>query len=83
MTQLANKKAFTKVAKWVKSITNHLIWVPLDTEDGDEEVMLAKWESLLYHLINRHSGFDNLLYRQCYHGPLEGERRKDWFDVRE
>ena len=70
-----------RVASWRRSIVNHLHWVASSTGDGDGKVMLAKWESLINHLQNKHDGHDPL-FPACLHEPLHAvTRNKDWFEA--
>lgn len=95
LNKLTNKNKMEIVALWRKSIVNHLHWVAASTPDGDADTMVAKWLSLLNHVINRHERHDDLLLRlnhhikqqlhghlfpACVHRPIqEDDRNKLWF----
>ncbi|XP_070177851.1 uncharacterized protein [Littorina saxatilis] len=79
LVSLANKAGMEQVGDWRKSIINHLHWVAASTPDGDGQMMLAKWDSLLNHLVNKHHDHGDL-FPACEHAPLLDEARdKDWF----
>ena len=56
-----------------------MFWCAASTADDDVEVKEAKWLSITGHIMNKHSGHENPLFRKCLHGRLHGrERRKKW-----
>lgn len=93
LTQLTKKKDMDTLDLWTKSIVNHLYWVAASTPDGNGDMMVAKWLSLLNHVANKHEGHDQLLsslnhvvlgpdaplFPACLHDPLgEEDRDKAW-----
>ena len=69
------------MAKWKKSVVNHMFWCAASTDDADDDGDLreAKWLSITNHVMNKHSGHDNPLFPKCLHGRLHGrERKKKW-----
>lgn len=38
---------------------------------GNGALVEAKWESIVHHITNLHSGFENPLFPQCQHGDLD------------
>lgn len=76
---LAKKKGCELVAKWQRSIINHLYWCVASTPDCNGEVIKAKWLSLERHIHNKHTGHGRL-FPKCTHGKLVGQNRnKKWF----
>ncbi|XP_041360848.1 uncharacterized protein LOC121377055 [Gigantopelta aegis] len=71
---LAKEKDCSTLRPWIKSISNHVHWTAASTPDGNGDVMVSKWYSLLHHISNIHSGHDGP-FTECEHGPLEGEDR--------
>ncbi|XP_064474320.1 uncharacterized protein LOC135388606 isoform X2 [Ornithodoros turicata] len=55
---------------WCESIIRHLYWCARTSDNG--ELLLAKWETVVRHVINVHS-HPNSLHPVCFHGDL-GER---------
>jgi solute carrier family 8 (sodium/calcium exchanger) len=77
------KKKLLKVAKlkgceivkgWVQSITNNIYWIASSTPDGDKDLMLAKFDSVVDHIMDVHS-HSNALFPRCMHGHLE---HREW-----
>lgn len=67
------------VAKWKKSVVNHMFWCAASTDDDDGDLKAAKWLSITNHIMNKHSGHQSPLFSQCLHGRLHGrERKKKW-----
>ena len=78
MNSLAKKKECEEVAKWEKSISNHVYWVAASTTDEEEELRVAKWMSLTNHIQDVHHGHSDI-FPSCLHGKLkDGERKKKW-----
>ena len=40
------------------------------------ELLLAKWLSVMEHVTNTHDGFEDPLFPQCAHAPIETP--KEW-----
>ncbi|XP_072175107.1 uncharacterized protein [Diadema setosum] len=74
---LGKQKYCGEVCAWEKSITNHIYWVASSTQDSEEELRAAKWNSLANHMQGIHEGHSDL-FPECLHGSLEGERAKKW-----
>ncbi|KAK3731987.1 hypothetical protein QZH41_013225 [Actinostola sp. cb2023] len=70
LTALSNTKGCELVGKWIKSITNHLYWVA-STSNGDGELAVAKWESLMGHIQNIHKNHPNSKFQKCTHRKLK------------
>ena len=81
---LAKQKQCELVAKWHKSIVNHLYWCVASTTDGNGDTVKAKWLSLENHIHNKHTGHGSQLFPKCAHRRLCGrERKKKWFKRRQ
>ena len=78
LLKLSNEKECGHLADWIKSILNHLYWVPVSTPDADGALMLEKWKSLTNHLHNHHK-HQGPKFSECEHPELVGqERKKKW-----
>lgn len=78
----AKKRNCEDLQPWIRSINRHLYWCATSTEDDEEEMRRAKWESLLAHIKNVHEHFGEP-FPKCLHGPLEGrEAKKLWLKPR-
>ena len=66
--------------KWVKGVKNHLYWSVTSTKPGFTEMISAKWQSLMYHICDKHKEFPGSLFTECTHGELE---KRDWIEIGE
>lgn len=76
---LSKEKECEDLRDWIKSLVNHLYWVPSSTqEDEDDELKWEKWTSITNHIQNIHDGHGEQ-FQQCEHGDLDPTtRRKRW-----
>ena len=80
LDKLAKDKDCKIVAEWIHSIINHFYWSVTSTTDGNEEMVQAKWLSLVNHVHNRHSKHGGL-FPKCTHKRLK-RRKKKWIKWR-
>lgn len=57
--------------EWTKRIRKHLYWCATSTRMGFGEMIVAKWNSIVRHISNRHDGHSDKLFAKCAHGELE------------
>ncbi|XP_064454654.1 uncharacterized protein LOC135365921 [Ornithodoros turicata] len=67
----AQTKAHQILGLWCESIIRHLYWCAKTSSDNGEE-LLAKWTSVMRHVINVHT-HPNALHPRCFHDDT-GER---------
>ncbi|XP_064469151.1 uncharacterized protein LOC135383733 [Ornithodoros turicata] len=67
----AQTKAHHVLGLWCESIIRHLYWCAKTSSDNGDE-LLAKWTSIMRHIIDIHTHPDPL-HPTCFHGDL-GER---------
>ncbi|XP_040064520.1 uncharacterized protein LOC115317271 [Ixodes scapularis] len=65
---VARRTKHSALLKWIKTIIRHLHWCAR-TSDGDGKLVLAKWVSLIRHMINVHEHPDPL-HPACEHGKI-------------
>ncbi|KAH9373992.1 hypothetical protein HPB48_018762 [Haemaphysalis longicornis] len=65
----AKSKGCSSIQLWIEAIKNHLYWTAA-MGDGDGELILSIWGSLLNHVCNKHVGHQGP-FSECLHEPLE------------
>ncbi|KAH7934292.1 hypothetical protein HPB49_024488 [Dermacentor silvarum] len=66
---LAASRTHQVITPWIQSILNHLYWVAAMGQ-GDGELVISMWRSLLNHVCNKHDGHDGP-YKKCLHDSLD------------
>ena len=51
---LPKEKDCAIVRKWTKSMINHIYWSAVSTTNGSENMILAKWLSLVNYINSNH-----------------------------
>ena len=54
----------------MRSIISHLHWCASSTQDGNSNIMEAKWLSVMNHIRNKHTGH-HPLFPKCLHGRYD------------
>ncbi|KAH7972204.1 hypothetical protein HPB52_009145 [Rhipicephalus sanguineus] len=70
---LGRTRQHESVLGWRKTIIRHLYWCAINSK-GNEALFLARWLSILRHIVNVHSHPDPL-HPSCFHGELP---ERDW-----
>ena len=65
----ADKKSGCILLYWAQSISDHVYWCATSS-NVNEELLKAKWLSLLNHVCTIHEGYSDL-FPTCEHGNLE------------
>ena len=63
------------IRAWIQSISNHLYWSAVSSPEGEGELIVAKWKSILNHIHNVHTGHDDARFPSCAHKELTGRER--------
>jgi len=81
LSAVGKKAKCVSVAKWSKSICNHLWWSAA-TCDGNPDILIEKFTSIIHHVCNVHV-FPGNYVTECSHPPLEEteERKTKWLKV--
>ena len=53
LTKVGIKKGHSAILPWIQSISNHLWWSAA-TCNSDPKVLVAKWTSIVHHIVNVH-----------------------------
>ncbi len=70
LSKMAKEKGMEIISEWIRPIENHLYWSALTTSNGDGRIIWAKFKSILDHVTNKHTGFDDPLFNKCAHGVI-------------
>ena len=52
---VSKKRDCSQIADWAHSISNHMYWAA-SSSNGNGEMVLQKWQSILNHVCNKHEG---------------------------
>ena len=79
LSKKASLKGHEDLKPWIKSVTLHLWWCSATCE-GSEDVLREKWESILNHIVNKHTWNGNTYFHKCCHPDLTTRqiRKKKW-----
>ncbi|XP_061190950.1 uncharacterized protein LOC133199083 [Saccostrea echinata] len=79
LLSLSKEKDCEHLREWIKSLENHLYWVPSSApDDEDNELKWEKWTSITNHVQNIHKGNEQR-FQRCEHGDLDPTaKRKRW-----
>ena len=68
LNKISEEKECENLAEWIKPCGNHLMWSATPTPSGDGELIWAKFESFLSHVVNKHEDLPNGNFNKCAHG---------------
>lgn len=74
LIKLSKEKGCEVIGKWRKACVRHLYWSVTSTMPNQGEVILAKFQCFLSHIINKHKELPNRLFNKCAHGPITSPR---------
>lgn len=74
LCKLAKKSCNKDLNNWIKSIVNHLWWCSKSC-DGNGEILIEKWQSILFHVRGIHSWKGCQFFKECSHGKLDKKRK--------
>eukprot|EP00112_Aurelia_sp_Birch-Aquarium-sp1_P022936 Seg664.9 transcript_id=Seg664.9/GoldUCD/mRNA.D3Y31 product="hypothetical protein" protein_id=Seg664.9/GoldUCD/D3Y31 len=75
LTKISKLKGFEVLSEWIQPCIKHLHWSTTTTPRGDGNVILAKFKSLLGHIVNKHENLPDPLFNKCAHDD-DIEQRK-------
>ena len=76
----SKEKGCEIIQDWMKGIRRHLYWSATSTKPGFGSLILAKWNSFLRHVANKHTDHPDPLYKVCNHGNLPSRK---WIKIGE
>ena len=71
MLKASQEQGCEPIKEWMKAVRNHLYWCATSTRPGFQELIIAKWQSFMRHVANKHEGHPNSLFPKCAHEELE------------
>lgn len=74
LLKASQEKGFELIKDWMRGVRNHLHWCLCSTLQGFEELISAKWKSLLGHIGNKHTEHPVSLFSACSHGEITPRR---------
>lgn len=77
LTKIAKEKDCSSLDDWITPCQNHFLWSATSTSSGDGNLILAKFKSFLYHIVNKHKDLPIPLFNKCAHGDIAHRR---WLD---
>jgi solute carrier family 8 (sodium/calcium exchanger) len=51
MMKAGKEKGCEVILSWIKGVRNHIYWCATSTKEGFKQMILAKWKSFLYHVV--------------------------------
>lgn len=64
---------------WIESVSNHFWW-SLCASNGNAEEFAERFQSIVFHVINKHTWPGNHYFKKCAHEkiPKDAQREKKW-----
>lgn len=64
----SKEKGCEVIQEWIKGIRRHLYCSATSTKPGSGNLILAKWNSFMRHVSDKHTDHPDPLYKKCNHG---------------
>lgn len=74
LTKLSKEKGMEAVGRWRKACVRHFYWSVTSTKRKLQQVILAKFKSFQYHILNQHTNIPERLFKKCAHGVITTPR---------
>ena len=71
LLKASKERACELINDWMKGIRRHLYWSATSTKQGFGDLILAKWNSFMRHVANKHTDHPKPLYNKCNHEELQ------------
>jgi ribonuclease HI len=76
LTKKSKKKEFKDLTDWIQSVSAHFWW-SVATCDGNYELLIEKWTSVVNHISNKHSWRHAKHFKKCAHHKLTRREKKE------
>ena len=74
LTKLSKEKGCEVIGRWRKACVRQFYWAATSTQPKLGDVVLAKFNAFLSHVINKHNDLPNKLFNKCAHGDITNPR---------
>ena len=81
LLKAGKEKGCEIIGDWAKAIRNHIYWCATSTKEGFQQMILAKWNSFIRHVADKHDNHKDQLFKECAHAHLDTPRR--WIKIGE
>ena len=71
---MGKEKGCEAIGEWRKACVRHFYWSVTSTPPKHGDVITAKFNAFLYHIINVHENIPNEIFNKCAHPPLTTQR---------
>ena len=71
MLKASQEQGCEPTKEWIKAVRNPLYWCATSTRPGFQELIIAKWQSFMRHVANKHECHPNSLFPKCAHEELQ------------
>lgn len=67
------------IQRWTRPLLTHLYWCATSSAEGNEDLIEAKYCSIMDHIANIHT-HDSTLFPKCAHARRKkGQKKKEYF----
>lgn len=72
LIKLSKEKNCEIIGRWRKACVRHFYWAVTSTEESlhSGQLKLAKFQSFLSHVINKHKNLPSTMFKACAHGNI-------------
>lgn len=78
MLAASKEKGCDIIKAWTRGVRNHIYWCSTTTITNFQDLVLAKWKSLIRHIANKHEDHPDPLFPKCMHEELD---RRKWIKI--
>ena len=76
LSKKSKKKQFQELSIWIQSVSAHFWW-SIATCDGNYDILIEKWTSIVNHVSNKHSWRGAKHFKKCVHHKLSRREIKE------
>ena len=76
LSKKSKKKEFQELSLWIQAVSSHFWW-SIATCDGNYDMLIEKWTSIVNHVANKHSWRGAKHFKKCAHHKLSRREMKE------